>query len=194
MEDILGFSEQIGVPRFVKKATAPVRAVVKRATPVPVKRQAVVVRRAATPVKRQAVVVKRAGVPIKRQDIKVKRTGVPVTRQAAVVRPTRFSTAQVPFKRAQAVVKKQQATSVVKRAEATRRPIPVRALTQVTSPVAVKNATPTQRSYMPVDLPYQTVQARKTAIRIPSTNFALPTNIDLIEPPVDAGITNYYGK
>ena len=47
---------------------------------------------------------------------------------------------------------------------------------------------------MPVDLPYETMSKKQTAIRIPATNFAMPTNIDLIQPPVDGGTSNYYGK
>ena len=91
-------------------------------------------------------------------------------------------------------VKRAVATQVVQRREATRQPIPVRALTNVTAPKAVTAATPIQRSYMPVDLPYQTVPPKTKRIKIPATKFSLPTDIDLVQPSVDAGTTNYYGK
>jgi hypothetical protein len=47
---------------------------------------------------------------------------------------------------------------------------------------------------MPVDLPYETISKKQTALRIPATNFAMSTNIDLIQPAVDGGTSNYYGK
>jgi len=127
-----------------------------------------------------------------------------IKRALAIKKPIAAKTiapAQVPFTRTmqqqriqQNKVKRAVATQVVQRKEATREPIPVRALTNVTAPIAVTKATPIQRSYMPVDLPYQTVPPKTNRIKIPATNFSLPTDIDLIEPQVDAGTTNYYGK
>jgi hypothetical protein len=127
-----------------------------------------------------------------------------IKRAVAIKKPVAAKTiapAQVPFTRTmqqqriqQNKVQRAVATQIVQRKEATRQPIPVRALTNVTAPTAVKAATPIQRSYMPVDLPYQTVPPKTKRIKITATNFSLPTDIDLIEPSVDAGTTNYYGK
>ena len=67
-------------------------------------------------------------------------------------------------------------------------------LTKITNPSIVQNVSPIQRSFMPVDLPYETISKKRYAMKIPATNFAMPTNIDLVQPPVDAGTSNYYGK
>jgi hypothetical protein len=67
-------------------------------------------------------------------------------------------------------------------------------LVQTKNPSVVKAVNPVQRSFMPVDLPFETMSNKQTAMRIPATNFAMPTNIDLIQPPVDSGSSNYYGK
>jgi len=67
-------------------------------------------------------------------------------------------------------------------------------LTKITNPSIVQNVSPIQRSFMPVDLPYETISKKKYGMKIPATNFAMPTNIDLVQPPVDGGTSNYYGK
>lgn len=71
----------------------------------------------------------------------------------------------------------------------------IKKLINIKNPSVVKSVSPIQRSYMPVDLPYETMSKKKYAIKIPATNFAMPTNIDLVQPPVDGGVgVNYYGK
>ena len=70
----------------------------------------------------------------------------------------------------------------------------IKKLINIKNPSIVKSVTPIQRSFMPVDLPYTTMSKKQTFLRIPATNFAMPTNIDLIQPPVDGGTSNYYGK
>ena len=70
----------------------------------------------------------------------------------------------------------------------------IKKLVQVTNPSIVKAVSPIQRSFMPVDLPYETMSKKRYAMKIPATNFAMPTNIDLVQPPVDGGTSNYYGK
>ena len=70
----------------------------------------------------------------------------------------------------------------------------IKKLINIKNPSIVKSVTPIQRSFMPVDLPYETMSKKQTFLRIPATNFAMPTNIDLIQPPVDGGTSNYYGK
>jgi hypothetical protein len=72
--------------------------------------------------------------------------------------------------------------------------VPVSTLTRITNPMQVNKATPVQKSFMPVDLPYQNFAPVTKPMRIPATNYTLPTNIDLVEPSVDAGTANYYGK
>lgn len=71
----------------------------------------------------------------------------------------------------------------------------IKKLINIKNPSVVKSVSPIQRSYMPVDLPYETMSKKKYAMKIPATNFAMPTNIDLVQPPVDGGVgVNYYGK
>lgn len=72
--------------------------------------------------------------------------------------------------------------------------IPVNQLTRVTNRNQVNIATPIQKSFMPVDLPYVNFAPKTQALKIPATNYSLPTNINLVEPAVDAGTANYYGK
>lgn len=217
MEDILGFENQIGASfkRVIKRAAVLTPAgaavtVAKKATAKkqPAKQQPVAVKQAKARAVDKAIAKRIAtGKPIpaklKKAIEKRQATGKPlppaIKKAVAVKKPVAAKTvkpAQVPFKRAQ-LTRKQQAvaTKIVRRREATGKPIPVKALTKVTAPTVVKQATPVQRSYMPVDLPYKPVNKQRSAMKIPATNYALPTNVDLVEPPVDAGIgLDYYGK
>jgi hypothetical protein len=73
-------------------------------------------------------------------------------------------------------------------------PITAKALTMITNPTAVKSANPVQRSFMPVDLPYKNFAPKTKRLKIPATNFSLSTSIDLVQPSVDGGTNDYYGK
>ena len=206
MEDITGFENQIGVNfnRFLKRAIKnPTKAVVRVNKPTYSKVQTprgaamdkAIAKRIATgkpiPAKFKLAIDKRRA------------TGKPlppaIKRAVAIKKPIAAKTiapAQVPYnKRAiQNRLKQIVATKRVERKEALRKPISVNALTRVTAPVAVVKATPVQRSFMPVDLPYKTFAPKTKPIKIPATNYVLPTDIDLVQPSVDAGTTNYYGK
>lgn len=217
MEDILGFENQIGASfkRVIKRAAVltPAGAAVTVAKKATAKKQPA---KPVQPAKAKAMdkaIAKRiaTGKPIppaiKKAIDKRQATGKPLPpaiKQAVKVNKPiaakrSVTPAQVRFNRTAQrtqLTRKQQAvsTKIVKRREATGKPIPVRALTKVTAPVAVKQATPVQRSYMPVDLPYQTIDKKTKPMSIPATKFKLPTSIDLVQPPVDAGTTDYYGK
>lgn len=213
MEDIIGFEDQIGASfkRVIKRAAVlnPAGAAVTVAKKATAKKQPV---RTQTPKGKamdQAIAKRIAtGKPIppaiKKAIDKRQATGKPlppaIKKAVAVKKPIAakrsVAPAQVPFKQRAQVTAKQQAvaTKIVKRREATGKPIPVRALTKVTAPTAVKAATPIQRSYMPVDLPYQSIDKKTKPMKIPATKFALPTSVDLVQPPVDAGTVDYYGK
>lgn len=66
------------------------------------------------------------------------------------------------------------------------------------TPQLVQELTPTQRSFLKTDLPYKIVS--KNNYGQPTTKFLKNTplkfniDIDQIQPPVDSGISNYYGK
>jgi hypothetical protein len=107
--------------------------------------------------------------------------------------PTNF------FKRALAPIKKDE----VKRFENTLQAMPASQQAKAIfnlppTPAVVKNLTPTQRSFLKTDLPYQVISKNNfdqpTTQVIKNTPFKFNINIDQIQPPVDGGISNYYGK
>ena len=182
MDEIIGFSKQIKA----RKATRPA---IKQARPAtrpamqptrPATRPAMQPARPATmPATRQATrpAMQPARPTTRPAQIKLKPIARPTTRPAMQARP---ATKKVMPK--QAIIKPSGQI------------IPVRTLTRITNPTLVKKATPIQRSFMPVDLPYQTIAPKTKPMLLPATNYKLTTSIDLVEPPVDAGISNYYGK
>jgi hypothetical protein len=66
------------------------------------------------------------------------------------------------------------------------------------TPAIVENLSPIQQSFLKTDLPYQVIS--KNNYGQPRTKFIKNTplkfniDIDQIQPPVDSGISNYYGK
>lgn len=66
------------------------------------------------------------------------------------------------------------------------------------TPAIVENLSPIQQSFLKTDLPYQVIS--KNNFGQPRTKFIKNTplkfniDIDQIQPPVDSGISNYYGK
>jgi hypothetical protein len=66
------------------------------------------------------------------------------------------------------------------------------------TPVVVRNLNPTQRSFLKTDLPYQVISrnnfGQPTTQIIKNTPFKFNISVDQIQPPVDGGISNYYGK
>jgi hypothetical protein len=103
------------------------------------------------------------------------------------------------FKRALAPIKKDE----VKRFENTLQAMPASQQAKAIfnlppTPAVVKNLTPTQRSFLKTDLPYQVISknnfGQPTTQVIKNTPFKFNINIDQIQPPVDGGISNYYGK
>ena len=141
--------------------------------------------------------------PVKQSLIKTMQQGKPlpaVIKKALATRAVIRKAVQAP-----AMVRKAVPTTMVRRSVPTamvRKTVPqksglfanIKKLIQTTNPSVVKAVNPVQRSFMPVDLPYETMSKKQTAMRIPATNFAMPTNIDLVQPPVDSGSSNYYGK
>jgi hypothetical protein len=66
------------------------------------------------------------------------------------------------------------------------------------SPAVVRNLNPTQRSFLKTDLPYQVISknnfGQPTTQFIKNTPFKFNISVDQIQPPIDGGISNYYGK
>jgi hypothetical protein len=212
MDEILGFDEQIGrmpfkpvtrvAPKRPVTRVAPGRPVTRVSPKMPVTRVApkMPVTRVAPgrPVTRVA-----PGRPVTRVAPKMPVTRVAPGRPVTRVAPGRPVTRITPGKPAQIrkIAPGTRFTKAVKKAmpkQAVIKPngqvIPVTRLTQTTQPAAVKAANPIQRSFMPVDLPYQSKQPASKPLRLTATNYALPVNVNLIEPAVDAGMQDYYGK
>ena len=103
------------------------------------------------------------------------------------------------FKRALAPIKKDE----VKKFENTLQAMPatqqVRSIRNLSpSPSIVRNLNSTQRSFLKTDLPYQVISKNNfgmpTTQVIKNTPFKFNISVDQIQPPVDGGISNYYGK
>lgn len=62
------------------------------------------------------------------------------------------------------------------------------------TPSALKQMNDVQRSFARVDLPFQAVTPPTKRMRVKNTPLDLPININMIEPAVDAGVQDYYGK
>lgn len=179
MQDITGFNEQIsGSNRFARPAA---RKTVARPFTRPVARPAA--RPAARPVARPAarLVARPAARPVARP------AATPVARPAQIRLTRSAKPAARPLRPAKRIIKQ----AVIKRGGQV---IPVSVLTRTTQPARVKAANPIQRSFMPVDLPFKPVMAQGKKMRITNTPFVLPVNVNMIEPAVDAGMSNYYGK
>jgi hypothetical protein len=72
--------------------------------------------------------------------------------------------------------------------------IPLSTLTRTTNPNIVQKANPIQQSFMPIDLPFRKVTPLSKLVKIKYTPISYSVSTDLIEPSVDPGIQNYYGK
>jgi hypothetical protein len=62
------------------------------------------------------------------------------------------------------------------------------------TPTLVRKLNTVQRSFLKTDLPYRPVSPKPKFTKIKNTPFRYPIEIDSIQPPVDAGVRNYYGK
>jgi len=103
------------------------------------------------------------------------------------------------FKRALAPIKKDEVKKFENRLQAmpaTQQARSIRNL--IPSPAVVRNLNPTQRSFLKTDLPYQVISknnfGQPTTQFIKNTPFKFNINVDQIQPAVDGGISNYYGK
>jgi hypothetical protein len=203
----------------VKRAVAPVRVVapVKRGgvfnklKPSQIRvapTRVVTTTRAVAPVKRGGVFNK-----LKPSQIRVAPTRVVTTTRAVVpsrsvfvkpTQPSRIVTAKQ--------FRKLKSAPVTRPTMVTRPSAPVTRPMMVTRPSApikvfstdgnMRNVTPAtfkqmsdvQRSFARVDLPYQAVTPPTRVMRIKNSPVNLPININMIEPAVDAGVQDYYGK
>jgi hypothetical protein len=216
MEDIIGFEDQIGanfLRVFNKAIRRPLQAA-KTAVKTPVKRAGFF-----STVKKQTAkgaaidknlaqrIAKGMPIPAKIRTAIVKRqaTGKPlppaIKRAVAIKKTNLFRAKSMPFNNMPTrsmPTRSMPATPInptmFTPRQAPTMPITAKALTMVTNPTAVKSANPVQRSFMPVDLPYKNFAPKTKRLKIPATNFSLSTSIDLVQPSVDGGTSDYYGK
>jgi hypothetical protein len=103
------------------------------------------------------------------------------------------------FKRALAPIKKDEVKKFENRLQAMPATQQAKAIFNLPpTPAVVKNLNPTQRSFLKTDLPYQVISknnfGQPTTQIIKNTPFKFNISVDQIQPPVDGGISNYYGK
>lgn len=201
MEDITGFEEQIGASFFsvlnkaikkpIQAATTAKKSFFNRITKQTPKGAAIDKNIAMRISKGMPIPAK-----IKTAIVKRQATGKslpPAIKQAMAIKKS--TPKQGIFKRLTNQVKTMPVkTMPVRSMPVKSMPITAKLLTMVTNPTAVKRANPVQRSFMPVDLPYKNFAPKTKRLKIPATNFSLTTDIDLIQPSVDGGTSNYYGK
>jgi len=214
MEDIIGFEEQIGAPFrgvFNRAIKNPLQAATMKAkTNLASKlnqRNIAIAKRISKglplPINIKNAIVKtaNAGKPLP----SIIKRGLAIAKQKKAIVPialpkrTRAQIMQraVEIAKQKSIVPQKTRTQIMQRAVEIAKQkgiIPVSTLTRVTNPMQVNRATPIQKSFMPVDLPYQNFAPNTAPLRITATNYKLPTSINLVEPSVDAGTPNYYGK
>jgi hypothetical protein len=204
--EIIGFDAQINAPRkvaqSVKKISAKLPA--QRATSKMVKKVVAPLQR--TIVKQKAAVLPKSIVrPLQRTIVK----------QRAAVLPTNIVKKPI-FQQKPSIVKKKIAPAQIRMTAKTKtnvvptsrtsakapmavvkrsgKSIPLSTLTRTTNPNIVQKANPIQQSFMPVDLPFRKVTPLSKLVKIKFTPISYSVSTDLIEPSVDPGIQNYYGK
>jgi hypothetical protein len=89
-----------------------------------------------------------------------------------------------------AQVIKAQANRVV----AAKKPTAKQLFSAKVTPSLAKSLNDVQRSFLRTDLPYRPVAPKPKMAKLKNTPFRYPIEIDSIQPPVDAGMVNFYGK
>jgi hypothetical protein len=204
--DIIGFDEQIGatfakgMKNMVKKTASKItpKVVVKKPS-APLKKMVMVKPSALIP-KAKAVVVKPA--PMAKKIVAVKPSAlmpraqqVPISfpKKKILVKPTPiFSTDKKKVMFQKNIVTTQKVLPNIQKLSPQNQIKVVRSEPVTPQTMAVLN--PVQRSFTKADLPYRPVVKSNPIVRIKNTPISYSTSIDMIEPPVDAGTTNYYGK
>jgi hypothetical protein len=202
------------INKFVNKKTAFIpqpKVAIKRVTPT----KSVVVKKA-TPTKsvapQKSVVVKKSTLAKAMQAKRVSPMQKVVPSKTVAIRKSNL-VKMIQAKKANTMVKPTQPSPIVtaksfksftstspSKASTMQRPsAPVKVfstdgkLTNV-SPASFKKMDDVARSFARVDLPYQAVTPKTKVMRVKNSPINLPININMIEPAVDAGVSDYYGK
>lgn len=202
--DIIGFDAQINAPKALRR-------IISKMSPKPVALRKITARPVVRPVKARPVATR----PVTTRPVARPVTSRPVATRPSTARPslmrtntmqpvasrltTKYAPAQVFYKTASsATMQQNKPLAIVKPSgqviKVQNKALPVSKLTQTTNPNVVMSVSPIQRTFMPVDLPYQTPTNKSKIVRIANTPYAYAVNVDMIEPAVDSGAGNYYGK
>jgi hypothetical protein len=173
-----------------------VQAAVKKAAPMATKMVAV---KPSTLQRVQAAVKKAAPMPTKMVAVKpsvlqrVQQIPTSLPKKRMVVKATPiFSTDKKRVIPKRQVVTTQRVLPSVTRLRPQNQIMVVRS--QPVTPQTMSVLNPIQRSFSKADLPYQRVVKSNPIVRLKNTPIRYSTSIDMIEPAVDAGTLNYYGK
>jgi len=178
--DITGFNEQIGkVSRPLKKMVAVKPSALTQRVQAAVKK--------AAPMATKMVAVK----PSVLQRVQQISTSLPKKRMVVKATPIFSTNKKRVIPKRQVVTTQRVLPSVTKLAPQNQIMV-VRS--QPVTPQTMSVLNPTQRSFTKADLPYQKVVKSNPIVRLKNTPISYSTSINMIEPPVDGGISNYYGK
>jgi hypothetical protein len=194
--EITGFDEQIGKARNIKKLVSRniQSQVVKRAIPgskIKVKKPIAIKNI------QQTQVVTRV---MPGSKIKVKKP-IATVQQTRVIKPGK--TVAVKRSVINKLIEAKKVASKKVMAPVSKSPIlTAKQFSNINSKLRVAKQRPNQllklndvaRSFAKVDLPFQKVTPATKFQKLKNTPLNLPVNINMIEPAVDSGIQNYYGK
>jgi hypothetical protein len=194
--EITGFDEQIGKARNIKKLVSRniQSQVVKRAIPgskIKVKKPIAIKNI------QQTQVVTRV---MPGSKIKVKKP-IATVQQTRVIKPGK--TVAVKRSVINKLIEAKKVASKKVMAPVSKSPIlTAKQFSNINSKLRVAKQRPNQllklndvaRSFAKVDLPFQKVTPATKFQKLKNTPLNLPININMIEPAVDSGIQNYYGK
>jgi hypothetical protein len=192
--EITGFDQQIGRARNVKKVVARniQSQVVKRVIP----RSKIKVKKPIATVQASRVITR----VMPGSKIKVKKP-IATVQASQVVKPSK--TVAVKRSVINKLIEAKKVASKKVMAPVSKSPIlTAKQFKNINSKLQAAKQRPNQllklndvaRSFAKVDLPFQKVTPATKFVKLKNTPLNLPVNINMIEPAVDSGIQNYYGK
>jgi hypothetical protein len=206
--EITGFDEQIGVIKKIAKARTKINKFVNKKTAF-IPQPKVAVKRV---IPKKSVVVKKSTLAKAIQAKRVSPMQKVVPSKTVAIRKSNL-VKMIQAKKANTMVKPTQPSPIVtaksfksftstspSKASTMQRPsAPIKVFStdgnmRNVTPATFKKMSDVQKSFARVDLPYQAVTPPTRVMRIKNSPVNLPININMIEPAVDAGVSNYYGK
>jgi hypothetical protein len=215
--EITGFDEQIGFVRKIAKAAKKASTFVNKKMAFMPQPKVVAIKRVmpskgVTPA--QSIAAKKMQSSVKPSQIRIAPTkGSIFNKMKSSVKPSQIRIAPtktvavkrsminklIAAKKIQAPVQKSpivtaQQFKTFKSTTQASQPVKVFSTDQRVTPTQLKSMSDVQRSFAKVDLPYQSITPPTKFIKVKNSPINLPVNINMIEPAVDQGVNNYYGK